>query len=517
MPLLRSFTPARSAYPILLILILLTTFVTQAATTDLRFEVRIKPGLVSAPQTGRLLLAIARKVDPEPRLTFGATGPEAPFIFGRDADAWSAGQTLVIDDKCIARPIAGLAQLPPGDYFVQVLLMCNTDLLSPHAPGNLHSFPRKMRLDPAHGQSVKLELSSQIPEEELPEETELVKFVKIKSRLLSEFHGRPIYLRAGIILPAGYATDADRKYPLWVRIGGLDSRYDRVLAQMADQSSFRKLWTATNTPRMILLQLDGAGPFGDAYQVDSANNGPYGDAITQELIPFIEEKFHGVGQPRARVLSGVSTGGWASLALQVFYPDFFNGVWSSCPDGLDFRAFELVNIYTDENAYVNKFGFERPSARTAGGDVKLTMRSEVQLENVLGRGDSWTLSGGQWCAWNATYGPRGATGLPVPLWDPQTGKIDHTVAEQWKKYDLRLVLEKNWSTLAPKLRGKLHIAVGEADDYFLNNGVHLLDAFLSKANPPYEGRIAYGPGKTHGWSDVSTAQMMKEMEARTEP
>ncbi len=284
---------------------------------------------------------------------------------------------------------------------------------------------------------------------------------------------------------------------------------------MGDTSEFRTNWLADKTPRMILLQLDGAGPLGDPYQVNSANNGPYGDAIAQELIPEVEKRFRGIGEPRTRVLSGLSTGGWVTLALQIFYPDFFNGTWTFCPDPVDFRAYELVNIYADENAYTNKFGSERPSDRTVTGDVRLTMRRELQWENVLGDGDSWTMSGNQWCTWNATYGPRAADGHPSFLWDPKTGKINHDVAEQWKKYDLRLVLQRNWPALGPKLQGKLHISVGDADSYFLNNAVHLLDDFLSHAKPPYAGRIVYGPGKGHGWMDVSVPQMMREMETAT--
>ena len=162
-----------------------------------------------------------------------------------------------------------------------------------------------------------------------------------------------------------------------------------------------------------------------------------------------------------------------------------------------------MNIYDDDNAYINRHGFERPAARDVSGEVRFTMRHECQLENVLGRGDSWTLSGGQWGAWNATYGPRGPDGRPVPLWDPVTGAIDHKAAEHWKAYDLRRVLEDNWTELGPKLKGKLHIWVGEADDYFLNNAVHRLDAFLSRAQPPYEGSITYGPGQGHCWMGIS--------------
>ena len=486
-----------------------------AETTALKFEVTVKPGLVAAPQTGRLFVVIARNQRQEPRLGLGATGIDAPFVIARDVNGLTSDATGTLDIGCITFPFTNLAALPAGDYFVQALLDSNRDLKSPRSPGNLYGDVRRLHLDPARSGVVKLELNQQVPGEQSPEETELVKFVKLESPLLSAFHGRPIYLRAGIILPRDYARDPNRKYPLWVRIGGFNTRYSGVKAMMSLLSDFRKTWLADDAPQMILLQLDGAGPLGDCYQVNSANNGPCGDAITRELIPYVEKQFRAIGKPEARVLSGLSTGGWVSLALQVFYPDFFNGTWTYCPDGLDFRAFELVNIYEDENAYVNKYGLERPSERTANGDVKLTMRREVGIENVLGLGDNWTMSGGQWGAWNAAYGPRGADGRPVPLWDPKTGKIDHAVAAQWKKYDLRLVMEGNWKTLGPKLHGKLHISVGDADDYFLNNGVHLLDEFLSKADPPYRGRIVYGPRKGHGWTDISTAQMMKEMEAAT--
>jgi hypothetical protein len=200
-----------------------------------------------------------------------------------------------------------------------------------------------------------------------------------------------------------------------------------------------------------------------------------------------------------------------SLALQVFYPDHFNGAWAHCPDPVDFRAYELINIYKDANAYVNARGFERPAAREVNGDVRYTVRHECRLETVLGRGDRWTLSGKDWASWNAVYGPRGADGLPKPLWDGKTGKIDRSVLDRWKQYDLRLVLENNWAVLGPKLRGKLRIWVGEADDFFLNNAVHLLDASLRKARPVFEGKITYGMGKSHFWRGLGRKEMMKEM------
>ena len=478
--------------------------VAPSGPTSLRFEVRL--GLVPGPRTGessrtdkgpksgRLLVVLGRAEGREPRLTVGATGMHGATILGRDVDNLAPGGTVALDASSALFPIAHLRQLRPGTYAVQALLHTNPDLNVPNAPGDLYSKVKTVRVDPVAGGTVALELSEAVPEETLPADTELVKYLKIRSKLLSDFHGRPIYLRAGVILPRDFAREPTRRYPLRVHIGGYGGRFTGVGHRMASGTEFHRLWMADDTPRMILLQLDGAGPLGDPYQVNSANHGPYGDALTRELIPYVERTFRGIGQGSARVLDGGSTGGWVSLALQVFYPDFFNGAWSFCPDGVDFRSFQLVNIYEDKNAYLNAHGFERPAARDESGEVRYTMRHECGLENVLGRGDSWTMSGAQWGAWNATYGPRGPDGRPVPLWDPKTGAINHEAAVHWKSYDLRLVLERNWPALGPKLRGKLHVWVGEADDYFLNNAVHRLDAFLSRARPAYEGSIHYGAG-----------------------
>ena len=494
---------------------LLASLIHSAQAEGPRFELSLKAGLGSAATSGRLFVVASKSSQPEPRTEVARTDRRAPFAVALDVKDLKAGALpVLLDATTSAFPHAAFAELPEGDYYVQALLEWNRDILLPDAPGNFFSPVKKVHLDPKSVASVALELSQAIPEEQLPAETELVKYVKFESPLLTSFYGRPMFLRAGIILPRDFSKNPDRKYPLYVRIGGFASRYSLVSRLMGSTGSgFRQIWMADETPRMIMIHLDGAGPLGDPYQVNSANSGPYGDAVVNELIPFLEKMYRGIGDGHSRVLSGVSTGGWVSLALQVYYPDAFNGVWSSCPDGVDLRAFQLINIYEDENAYLNKYGFERPSERDVNGEIRLTTRREVAIENLLGAGNSWTMSGGQWGAWNATYGLRGADGKPVPLWDPQTGIINHAVAEQWKKYDLRMVLEENWATLGPKLKGKIHIAVGDADNFYLNNAVHLLDEFLSHADPPYGGRIAYGPGKGHGWSDVNTSQMLKEMGA----
>jgi S-formylglutathione hydrolase FrmB len=463
------------------------------------FQVTWKEGFASQFRPGRVFVVLSQTNKPEPRFLLGRTSLDAPLAYARDVSHSPVGGITVS------------AEFPPGYRFAQAIFDDNQDLRSANAPGNLYSDIQELPTDPASQRILNIQLTHQIPPESLPPDTEQVKFVKIQSKLLSEFHHRPIFLRAGIVLPRDYQLASQRHYPLWVRIGGLGERYDVVQRLMAANSEFQRTWNADETPRLVLLQLDGAGPYGDPYQVNSANNGPYGDALVQELIPFVEATFRAIDQPKARLLSGTSTGGWVALALQIFYPDFFNGAWSSCPDPVDFRAFELIDIYHDDNAFVNQYGFERPSTRDSRGDVKLTMRREVGAENVLGHGDSYTMSGQSWGAWNAVFGPRGADGLPVPIWDPLTGKIDRSVATQWQEYDLRLILDQRWSELAPKLRGKLHITAGESDAYFLNYAVHLLDQSLTRASPPSDASIAYGPGKGHGWSNLSLRQLLDEM------
>ncbi len=484
--------------------------------TSLRFEVTVAKGLLAAPQDGRVLVVLARRAFIEPRRLIGETGLNMPPVLGQDATAFAPGKTVVLDRRCAIFPIDDLSRLPAGEYHVQAVFDYNRDLRLPNAPENLVSRPIKVAIDPAKGGTVKLELTGKLPPDEPPKSTEQVKLLKFRSEKLSKFYGRPMYLRAGVILPAGHAKETDRKYPLRVLIGGYGSRYIGVLGMMHPLGEFHREWNAESAPRMILLHLDGAGPFGDPYQVNSANNGPYGDAVTEELIPYVEKTYRGIGKGYARVLEGASTGGWVSLALQIFYPDFFNGTWSHCPDPVDFRAFELINIYKDDNAYVNRFGFERPAAREVNGETRYTMRHEVQRELVLGRGNRWTLSGKDWGAWNAVFGPRGPDGLPAPLWDGKTGKIDRKVTEHWQQYDLRLRLQKYAAVLAPKLRGKLHIWVGDADDYFLNNAVDLLDEFLKKARPSFDAKITFGRHGGHDWRVLSEKEMVQQMAAAIE-
>lgn len=491
-------------------------FAGQAAVgaTGSSFTFYVTNGMDHAAGPGRLFIILAPSQSPEPRTTLGRTGLDAPTVLAKDLTGFAAGANASLDENSFSVPAAALSRLARGEYWAQAVYDHNPDLRSPASPGNFYSAPVRLSWPPPGKTALKMELTREISPESLPPETDQLKFIKFQSKLLTEFYGRPIFLRVGVALPAGYSEEVSRKYPLWVRIGGLNDRYTAVLSQMSSGSRFRQTWMDQKTPHVILLQLDGAGPNGDPYQINSENNGPYGDAVVKELIPEIESRFRAIGGGRARFLSGTSTGGWVALALQIYYPDDFNGAWSFCPDPVDFRGLQLVNIYEEDNAYLNQFGFERPSTRTLGGDVVLTMRRETEIENLLGRGNSYTRSGEQWGDWNAVFSPRGADSQPLPIWDPKTGLIDHKVAEHWKRYDLRLVLERDWAKLQPRLDGKIHIAAGEADDYFLNNAVHLLEEFLATAKPSINARIRYGERKRHGWADVTMTQLLAEMEAR---
>lgn len=478
----------------------------------LQFEVTAAPGLLAGPAEGRLIVVLGRSASPEPRTRVGEVSLQAEPVLGVDVTAFDGRKPAVLGTGSALFPLRSLIELPPGEYWAQAVLATNRDFRLLEAPGNLVSPPVRAELDPKRKLSVKLTLDHRLPDE-APADTEWVKFVKLRSEPLSRFWGRPMFLRAGVILPRGWQEEPTRRYPLVVRIGGFGTRYTWVEGAMREGANFRRDWLADGTPRFVLLQLDGAGPLGDPYQIDSANHGPWGAALTQELLPYVEAAFRCVGQPHARFTTGGSTGGWVSLALQTLYPDLFGGCWSGYPDPPDFRALQLVDIYADANAFVNAAGFERPCAREVNGETRFTMRLETQLENVLGLHDHYAFSGGQWGAWNATFSPRTSAGRPAAVWNPRTGAIDRAVAEAWRPFDLRDHLAKHWPEVGAKLRGKIHIWMGDADTYFLDTATRHFDEFLRSVQPPAEARIEFGPRQPHGWEPRSWPELLKEMQA----
>ena len=495
-------------------LLLVAVVLAAAARAELRIEVSLAPGVQPAHAGGRVLVVLAPPDAREPRRLVGDTGLDAAPLFGTDAPDWSKQPLAALDARSAAFPLASMAQLAPGEYRVQAYLRCNPDLLVLDAPGNLQSAARVVRLDPAQQEPLRLELAEPVATEDLPADTGAVRFVKLRSERLSRFWGREMHVRAAVLLPKGWAEEPLRRYPLLVEIGGYGQRCRSLARQYADGSRSLREWNADDMPRFLLVLLDGAGPLGDPYQVDSENHGPWGAALVEELLPHLERTYRAMPDAAARFTTGHSTGGWVSLALQVHYPDVFNGCWSFAPDGVDFRHFQLVDVYKDKNAYVNRDGFERASMRTIDGDTVFTVRHECQLENTLGLGDSWTRSGGQWGAWNATYGARGPDGLPVALWEPKSGAIDDAAREAWKRHDLRLRLQNGWKELGPRLAGKIHVYVGDADNYFLDNAVARLKEFFDRAEPAYGGEIRFGWRQGHGYHPLSLREVLQAAEAR---
>ncbi|HMO37076.1 MAG TPA: hypothetical protein PKA06_13630 [Gemmatales bacterium] len=496
-------------------LLMLFCFLVNPLYGQNKIEVRIDPSLVKTPaETGRVLVILQKQSGTtgrnrggsEPRFALGANGMSASPYFGVDMDAFTAEKVAIFDDQATAMPVSRLSDVPAGELLAQAVFHTNRDLCLPNEFGNLISKPTPVRWDPKGSSPVKLTLVERLPEEQMPADSATVKFLKLPSKLLSDFHKRPFFYRVAVILPPNFEKEPDKKYLLCVHIGGFGTRYSSARFMAPD-------------PRFVQILTDGAGPYGDPYQVNSDNNGPYGDALITEVIPHIE-KVYRCGGNQKRFTTGGSTGGWVSLALQLYYPDYFNGCWSSCPDSVDFRDYELINIYSDDNAYINRYQFERPSQRTINGDVVMTLRHECQAENVLGRGGKFNTGGKAWSSWNAVYGPRGEDGLPSLLWDPITGKINKSVTKHWEKYDLRLVLERTWPENGSKLQGKIHVWVGDADDYFLNNAVHRFKAAAEKlVNPKFDGEIIIAPRKGHtsGWSNKQVLDLMAKRAATTAP
>jgi hypothetical protein len=496
--------------------------------TGLRFELTFPASAHADPITGRVYVILTTSGRPEPRLQTGFDFATGIPIWGKNVYSLKPGEAAVVDDQVFGFPLKSIREIPPGEYYVQGFVNIYTQFkrsgghtlwlhndqwegqLWNVSPGNLYSDVSRVRVDPAENQTIVLTCSNVIPPVIVPPDTEWVKRIRFQSKILTEFWGQPIYLGATILLPKGYDDHPDVYYPVNYHQGHFSLRAPHGFrpdepasagSPSRAASEFYKYWVSDDCPRMIAVTFQHPCPYyDDSYAVNSPNVGPYGDAIMKELIPYIEEHFRAIREPYARVLSGGSTGGWESLALQIFHPDFFGGTWSSCPDPVDFRYYELINIYKDENAYYrehSKIKTERPEARDTDGQPWYTVRDTYYYEWTLGDKDR---SGRQWAIWEAVYSPIGEDGYPKPLWNWLTGKIDHEVAEQWKKYDLRYYLETNWSCLGPKLVGKLHVYTGDMDNFFLNNAVLLLENFLKKTETPYYGGVVeYGDRKGHCW------------------
>ena len=492
---------------------------------------------------GRLLPVISADSAREPRFQI-SDGPNTQQVFGMYVDGWNAGEPRHIGAQARGYPKKSIEEIPPGEYWVQGLLHRYESFKRSdgytvklpmdrgegqqwnRAPGNLYSIPRKISFDSRKRNLIPIVLDQEIPPIEPPKDTKYIKHVRIRSEKLSKFWGRDMELGAVVLLPWGWDEHPEARYPVAVfhghfspTFGGFREEppdpnlkpeyserfriegYNRITQEYAHK--FYKDWISPDFPRFIVMEVQHANPYyDDSYAVNSENLGPYGDAIMYELIPFVEKKFRGMGKGWARFTYGGSTGGWEALAVQVKYPDEFNGCWASCPDPIDFRAYTVVNIYDDENAYFMDSKWKktpRPGKRNYRNEVDATLQEMNQLELALG---DKSRSGQQWDIWEAVYSPVGKDGYPKRIWDKETGVIDKDVAEYWRQnYDLGHILKRDWKTLGPKLQGKINIYVGEMDNYYLNNAVRLVEGFLQTTKDPYfDGEVDYECLAEHCWN-----------------
>ena len=511
-------------------------------TPSYRFAVSFPSAQSAKPLDGRLLLILSTDPSAEPRLQI-SNSVRTQMIFGLDVDALKPGQSVTLDDAAFGYPVRYLHDVPAGDYFVQVVLneyetfhrADGTTIKLPMdrgegqhwqlAPGNLYSTPRKITLH-AGGDPVAIVLDQVIPPIPDPPDTPYIRHIKIQSTLLTKFWGRPMFLSANVLVPDGFDAHPNAHFPLMIfedhfnddfhgfRTTPPDSDlkpdyserfhiagYNKI--QEEEAYKFYQQWIAPKFPRFLVAQINHANPYyDDSYAVNSANLGPYGDAIETELIPAIEKKFRAIGQGWARFVYGGSTGGWESLAVRIFYPDHYNGAFVACPDPVDFRAFTNINLYSDKNMFFMDgphMRVEQPGERDYLGRTLTTTKQINQYELALG---SHGRSGEQFDIWQAVYGPVGKDGYPQTIFNKETGEIDPTTAAYWKEhYDLSAILQKNWASLGPMLEGKIHVYVGSADTYFLNDAVYYLEEVLNAAkNPPYGGEVKYGDRAEHCWN-----------------
>jgi hypothetical protein len=520
----------------------------RAAGAEPVFTVSFPASRSAAALDGRVILLLSRDLQREPRTHVEPNMPlDSPFLFGVNVDGLRPGQAALVDHRAFGWPAARLAALPAGDYLVQAVLnryetfhLADGRVLKlppdqgegqqwNRKPGNLYSTPVKVHVDAGRPAKTALVLDQEIAPIARKADTEFVRHVRIRSELLSRFWGRDVYLGAHVLVPKDFDAHPEAHFPLMVfhghypdDISGFRTTppdpdlkpvyserfhlagYNRIEQQEA--YAFYQKWISADFPRFLVIEIEHANPyFDDSYAVNSLNVGPYGDAINQELIPEIERRFRGLAQGWARFTYGGSTGGWEALATQVFYPDMYNGAFAACPDPIDFRAYTLVNLYDNANAYVlqgEASVVERPGFRNYLGEVFATQRDMNHAE--LAQGDH-SRSGGQYDIWQAVFSPVGPDGYPQPIFDKVTGAIDPAVAAYWREhFDLSYIIARDWAALAPKLAGKIHIYVGSGDNYYLTDAVYFAQARLEALEPPYAGEVRYGDRAEHCWNGDPT-------------
>jgi hypothetical protein len=462
------------------------------------FRVTLDAEVTDSPQTGRLIIYLIREAADVDDGDDPADGPfwdDPQPMFGINVTNLAPGAHIDVQDGADYFPVPPSA-LPQATYRVQAVL----DVRAMHSdwkrePGNFYSDPVEFLIGATDGPSLhELTLSNTVPKRHYPD-IPGVEIFEVRSRLLSLFHGRDVYLRAGVVLPRNH--EPERQYAAIYEIPGFGSDHEGAF-----EHSAARLMQQPGTPEAELARtafwivLDPESANGHTLFADSANNGPRGQALVQELIPALEARYNLIAQPHARLLRGHSSGGWSTIWLAITYPETFGAAWASAPDPVDFRRFQLVNIYEQDNFYFES-GEEIPSYRD-DGKVKMSIRDENRMEHILG---PFATSGQQWASWQAVFGPRRKWGGPVSLYCPLTGEIDRDIAERYRAYDITQRIRDD-NDIALIFRQRIRLVMGEEDNFYLEEAVRLLERELDQIQfihfPEGEhGYIRMVPGRDH--------------------
>lgn len=498
-----------------------------AVNADTGFRVKFEAGVRGEAASGRLVVYLVK----EGAKVEGDEPADGPFfeepqpMFGVTVSGVKPGEWITVDAESLEETAANQAskprsfrgpinELPVGSYRVQAVLDMKRENSSwRREAGNLYSAVKtvKVNADGAKNGVTEIVLTKAISASDVRLKVPKgagtpVEYVEVKSELLSKFRGRDVMMRAGVVLPNGYDAKREGGYAAVYEVPGFGGNHE-------DARHVMRVLGSGTSPASILSQntfwivLDPEGPNGHHLFADSANNGPVGEALVTELIPTLEKKYNLAASAKARLLRGHSSGGWSTLWLATRYPQTFGGAWSSSPDPVDFRKFQLVDLYRDLNAYTRD-SKAVPSYRSKG-QVRMTIAEENAMEDVLGPDNT---SGQQWDSWFAAFGPKNERGNPAAVWDAATGVIDHVIAEQYVAFDIADRMKKEPAKLGPLFKQRVRLIVGDQDNYFLNEAVAMLKAQVDRLNfidlpEGSHGGITIVPGKDHG-----TIYMTKEMQ-----
>lgn len=448
-----------------------------------KFKINIDSTISKEPVSGRLLIFMTNNPKPLEMISPDFTNPEAVYISGTEIKNLTAGKSIEITADELAFP-RKFSDAPSGEYQIMALLdRDHSYTYNSVGAGDMVSAVTKISMPSAEN---VLTLSKVVPERKLDIPSN-VKVVDFESPALSKFWGKPMKIEASVILPPSYDADKKQKFPTVYLIHGYGGTH---ISQIRGAAMLTKLMQEKKIPEMIYVGLNARTTLGHHVFADSANNGPWGTALVNEFIPFLEKQFRMDAKPSGRFLNGHSSGGWATLWVMVTHPDFFGGTWSTAPDPVDFRNFTGPDLTKNpaQDFYKNASGEDYNLVRDGGKNL-MSLRQYAEQEKVLG------YYGGQFASFEAVFSPKGADGQPMPIFDRETGVIDPFVAKAWEKYDISKYLQTNWKTLAPKLKGKLHIIVGSADTFHLDEGVRLLEEELKKLGS--DAKFEYVEGKNH--------------------